>query len=39
MVAIVFFKLGVISLQTAARVVYLDAILYLGAGMVGTAHH
>ena len=39
MVAIVFFKLGVISQQTAARVVYLDAILYLGAGMVGTAHH
>ncbi len=39
MVAIIFFKLGVIVERTAARVVYLDAILYLGSGMVGTAHH
>jgi nitric oxide reductase subunit B len=39
MVAIVFFKLGIIAERTAARVVYLDAILYLGSGMVGTAHH
>lgn len=39
MVAIVFFKLGVIAARTAARVVYLDAILYLGSGMIGTAHH
>jgi nitric oxide reductase subunit B len=39
MVAVIFFTLGVISQQTAARVVYLDAILYLGSGIVGTGHH
>ncbi len=39
MVAVIFFSLGVISQQTAARVVYLDAILYLGSGIVGTGHH
>jgi nitric oxide reductase subunit B len=39
MVATIFFQLGVISHVTAARVVYLDAILYLGSGIVGTGHH
>jgi nitric oxide reductase subunit B len=39
MVAIMFFKMGVVSKLTAARVVYLDAILYLGSGIVGTGHH
>jgi nitric oxide reductase subunit B len=39
MVAIIFFYLGVVSEQTAARVVYLDAILYLGSGIIGTGHH
>jgi nitric oxide reductase subunit B len=39
MVAIIFYYLGVISQPTAARVVYLDAILYLGSGIVGTGHH
>jgi len=39
MVAIIFYYLDVISQQTAARVVYLDAILYLGSGIVGTGHH
>jgi len=39
MVAIIFFKLGIVSRITAARVVYLDAILYLGSGIVGTGHH
>jgi nitric oxide reductase subunit B len=39
MVAIIFYKLGIISHTTAARVVYLDAILYLGSGIVGTGHH
>lgn len=39
MVAIIFFRLGVVSKVTAARVVYLDAILYLGSGIVGTGHH
>jgi len=28
-----------VSVTTATRVVYLDAILYLGAGIIGTGHH
>jgi len=39
MVAVIFHQLGVISRHTAARVVYLDAILYLGSGILGTGHH
>ncbi|HXG50188.1 MAG TPA: nitric-oxide reductase large subunit [candidate division Zixibacteria bacterium] len=39
MVAIIFYQLGAVSRATAARVVYLDAILYLGSGIVGTGHH
>jgi len=39
MVAIIFYYLDVISQETAARVVYLDAILYLGSGIIGTGHH
>lgn len=39
MVAIIFYKLGLITAMTAARVVYLDAILYLGGGLIGTGHH
>lgn len=39
MVAVMFFQLGLITHLTAARVVYLDAILYLGSGIVGTGHH
>jgi nitric oxide reductase subunit B len=39
MVAVMFYELGLITRFTAARVVYLDAILYLGSGIVGTGHH
>ncbi len=39
MVAIIFHQLGIITQITAARIVYLDAILYLGAGILGTGHH
>jgi|UniRef100_A0A7V6A4S5 nitric oxide reductase subunit B len=39
MVAVTFFRLGVVSRQTATRVIYLDAILFLGSGIVGTGHH
>ncbi|MFN8006742.1 MAG: nitric-oxide reductase large subunit [Terriglobia bacterium] len=39
MVAIIFYQLGIVSHLTAARVVYLDAILYLGGGIIGTGHH
>lgn len=39
MVAVIFYKLGVSSKKTAIRVVYLDAILYLSSGIIGTGHH
>jgi len=39
MVAVMFFQLGMVSRKTAARVVYVDAILYLGSGLIGTGHH
>ncbi len=39
MVAVLLYKLGMVLRQTAIRVIYLDAILFLGAGIVGTAHH
>ena len=39
MVAVTFFRMGLVSRQTAVRVIYLDAILFLGSGIVGTGHH
>lgn len=39
MVATVFCQLGIVSRLTATRVIYLDAILYFGGGLIGTAHH
>jgi nitric oxide reductase subunit B len=39
LVAVMFFQMGLVTAKTATRVVYLDAILYLGAGVVGTGHH
>ncbi len=39
MVAVIFFGLGLISTVTARRVIYLDAILYMAGGVLGTGHH
>ena len=39
MVAVLFYQLGLVARKTAIRVIYLDAILFLGAGIVGTGHH
>ncbi len=39
MVAVIFVQLGMTSMRTAVRIVYLDAILFLGGGIIGTAHH
>lgn len=39
LVAVMFFQMGLVSAKSATRVVYLDAILYLGAGVIGTGHH
>jgi len=38
-VATMFFKLGMVGRKVATRVIYLDAILFLGAGILGTGHH
>jgi nitric oxide reductase subunit B len=39
MVAVMFIRLGLVSVRTGTRVIYLDAILFLGAGILGTGHH
>ena len=39
LVAIMFRQLGLVTTRTATRLVYLDAILFLAGGIVGTGHH
>ncbi|MCY2929876.1 MAG: cbb3-type cytochrome c oxidase subunit I, partial [Planctomycetota bacterium] len=39
MVAVLFYKMDMVTRQTATRVIYLDIILFLGAGILGTGHH
>ncbi len=39
LVAIMFRQLGLITTRSATRLVYLDAILFLAGGIVGTGHH
>ncbi len=39
LVAVILIGLGAVSKPTATRVIYLDAILYFGGGLVGTGHH
>jgi nitric oxide reductase subunit B len=38
-VAYFFHSLGMISARTALTVIYMDIILYLGSGIIGTGHH
>jgi nitric oxide reductase subunit B len=38
-VALMFSYMGLVTVKTAVRVVYLDAILYLAGGIIGTSHH
>lgn len=38
-VALIFYQLGLARRNTALRVIYLDAILYFGGGLIGTGHH
>jgi nitric oxide reductase subunit B len=38
-VAIILLQLGMVRRMVALRVIYLDAILYFGGGLIGTAHH
>jgi nitric oxide reductase subunit B len=39
LVAIMFHQMGVVTTATATRLIYLDAILYLIGGIIGTGHH
>ncbi len=39
MVAVMFYKLGLVKRVIATRIIYLDAVLFLGAGILGTGHH
>jgi nitric oxide reductase subunit B len=39
LVAVMFVILGLVTARTATRVIYLDAILYLAGGIIGTGHH
>jgi nitric oxide reductase subunit B len=39
LVAVMFVTLGLVTVKTATRLIYLDAILYLAGGIVGTGHH
>jgi nitric oxide reductase subunit B len=38
-VAYFFVVLGLVTSKTAVRVVYLDILLFLGSGIIGTGHH
>ena len=39
LVAIMFRSMGIVSVRAATRLVYLDAILFLIGGIIGTGHH
>jgi len=39
LVAVTFYQLGVVRRINAIRVIYMDAILFLAGGIIGTAHH
>ncbi len=39
LVAVMFYQMGLVSAKSATRLVYLDAILYLTGGILGTGHH
>lgn len=39
LVALMFYQLGLVTAKSATRLVYLDAILYLTGGILGTGHH
>jgi nitric oxide reductase subunit B len=38
-VAVLFFRMGLVRRITALRTIYLDAILYFAGGLIGTGHH
>jgi nitric oxide reductase subunit B len=38
-VSVILYQLGLVRRITAIRAIYLDAVLYFGGGVIGTAHH
>ncbi|HEY4682348.1 MAG TPA: nitric-oxide reductase large subunit [Candidatus Acidoferrales bacterium] len=38
-IAFIFTQIGLVTEDSAVRLVYLDAFLYLGTGIIGTGHH
>jgi len=39
LVAVTFYQMGVVRRINVVRVIYMDAILFLAGGIIGTAHH
>ena len=39
LVAVTFYQMGVVRRINVVRVIYMDAILFLSGGIIGTAHH
>ena len=39
LVAVMFVQMGLVSVKSATRLIYLDGILFLTGGIVGTGHH
>ena len=39
LVAVTFYQLGIVRRINVLRVIYMDAILFLAGGIIGTAHH
>jgi len=39
LVGVMFFQMGLVTAKSVTRLIYLDAILYLTGGIVGTGHH
>jgi nitric oxide reductase subunit B len=39
LVAVMYLEMGLVGAKTATRLIYLDAVLFLGGGIIGTGHH
>jgi nitric oxide reductase subunit B len=39
LVAVTFYQLGIVRRINVVRIIYMDAILFLSGGIIGTAHH
>jgi nitric oxide reductase subunit B len=39
LVAVMYLEMGLVGAKTASRLIYLDAVLFLAGGIIGTGHH